>query len=107
PELRREVLAAARSGALDVVTDLRASPTGYPFKVVVRSEPVQERSRVCDLGYLRTAYRKVDGHLGYRCSAEPVDSFIAKGGAQSETTGRQCLCNALLANAGRPQLLAD
>jgi NAD(P)H-dependent flavin oxidoreductase YrpB (nitropropane dioxygenase family) len=107
PELRRAVLASARAGLLDVFTDPLASPTGYPFKIVVRGDaPVETapRTRLCDLGYLRTAYRKGDGGVGYRCPAEPVKAYIAKGGAASDTIGRRCLCNALLANTGCGQL---
>lgn len=107
PDLRRSVLASARAGLLDVFTDPLASPTGYPFKIVVRSDaPVEmaPRTRLCDLGYLRTAYRKPDGGVGYRCPGEPVKEYIAKGGAASDTIGRRCLCNALLANTGHGQL---
>ncbi len=107
PELRRAVLASARAGRLDVFTDPLASPTGYPFKTVVRTDaPVETaaRTRLCDLGYLRTAYRKRDGSVGFRCPSEPVEAYIAKGGTASDTIGRRCLCNALLANAGYGQL---
>ncbi|HEX6068517.1 MAG TPA: nitronate monooxygenase [Longimicrobiaceae bacterium] len=93
-----------------IYTDLRASPTGFPFKVVqldgtVSSEAVyRARERVCDLGYLRNTYRMADGRLGYRCSAEPVDTFVKKGGALEETVGRKCLCNALMADIGYGQV---
>ncbi len=110
PELRRGVLASARAGLLDVFTDPLASPTGYPFKIVVRGDAPAEtapRRRRCDLGYLRTAYRTSDGGVGYRCPAEAVDAYVAKGGAASDTVGRRCLCNALLANAGHGQLRPD
>ena len=107
PTLRRAALASARAGLLDVFTDPLASPTGYPFKIVAGGDvPVETapRTRVCDLGYMRAAYRKADGGVGYRCPAEPVKSYIAKGGAASDTIGRRCLCNALLANTGHGQL---
>ena len=110
PELRRGVLASARAGLLDVFTDPLASPTGFPFKIVVRDDaPVETapRTRVCDLGYLRTAYRKSDGGLGYRCPGEPVEDYVRKGGAASDTVGRRCLCNALFANTGHGQLRSD
>ena len=45
-----------------------------------------------------------DGRLGYRCSAEPVDTFVKKGGALEETLGRKCLCNALMADIGYGQV---
>ena len=65
------------------------------------------RTRVCDLGYLREPYRKDDGKVGYRCASEPVDIFVAKGGDESATVGRKCICNALVANAGHPQIQKD
>jgi NAD(P)H-dependent flavin oxidoreductase YrpB (nitropropane dioxygenase family) len=97
---------------VDVFTDPRASPTGYPFKVVrwsndpaaASSEP---RARVCDLGGLRVPYERPDGRLGYRCPAEPVDAYVEKGGSVEATVGRRCLCNALMANIGLPQVRAD
>lgn len=107
PELRRAVLASARAGQLDVFTDPLASPTGYPFKIVVGGDaPVKTapRARICDLGYLRAAYRKNDGGVGYRCPGEPMKSYVAKGGVASDTIGRLCLCNALLANTGHGQM---
>jgi hypothetical protein len=67
----------------------------------------EDRPRRCDLGYLRQAYRMQDGTLGWRCPAEPVEDFVAKGGAAEETQGRKCLCNALLSNIGLGQLLPD
>ncbi len=66
------------------------------------SEPAayRERPRVCDLGFLREAYRKPDGTLGYRCAAEPAQAYLAKGGRPEDLEGRKCLCNALVANIG-------
>ena len=107
--LKRDVLARAARGTLDVRTDPDASPTGFPFKVVDLPGTLSEqpryaaRRRVCDLGYLRTAFRAGDG-LGYRCPAEPVESFVAKGGERAQTEGRKCLCNALLAASGHGQV---
>jgi nitronate monooxygenase len=109
-DLKRRVLEQAARGPVDVLTDARASPTGFPFKVVqlegtISSDSAyQARERVCDLGYLRTAYRMESGRLGYRCPAEPVDAYVKKGGAVEDTVGRKCLCNALLADIGFAQL---
>ena len=85
-----------------MLTDPRASPTGYPFKVVRwgDAEPGQDRRRVCDIGYLRTPYVRDDGRVGYRCSSEPVEAWVKKGGAPAEAVGRRCLCNALMALLG-------
>ncbi|HEU5050374.1 MAG TPA: nitronate monooxygenase [Gemmatimonadales bacterium] len=107
-ETKRSVLEHAARGEVDVITDPRASPTGYPFKVVrwpadaLATKPARER--VCDLGYLRTAYVRPDGRLGYRCAAEPVAAYVEKGGTEEETEGRRCLCNALMANVGHAQV---
>lgn len=104
--IRRSVVNSASRGEVDVRTDAKASPTGYPFKVVTWAEDPAakvDRKRVCDLGYLRNAYQRPDGKIGYRCSSEPEDQFIDKGGAPAETEGRKCLCNALLATIGHGQ----
>jgi nitronate monooxygenase len=109
-DLKRHVLTEAAAGNVDVFTDSRASPTGFPFKVVqldgtIASGPVyQARERVCDLGYLRNAYRMEGGRVGYRCAAEPVDTYVNKGGELGDTVGRKCLCNALLADIGHGQV---
>jgi NAD(P)H-dependent flavin oxidoreductase YrpB (nitropropane dioxygenase family) len=87
-----------------VFTDPIASPTGFPFKVVVTGAPEPERERVCDLGYLRVAYQREDESIGWRCPAEPVDQYVRKGGAIEDTEGRKCLCNALMANIGLGQV---
>jgi NAD(P)H-dependent flavin oxidoreductase YrpB (nitropropane dioxygenase family) len=107
---KERVLVRSRTEPVRIYTDLRASPTGFPFKVVqlegtVSSEPVYlARERVCDLGYLRTAYRMENGRIGYRCPAEPVDTYVSKGGALEDTVGRKCLCNALMADIGYGQV---
>lgn len=106
PELKRQVLAGVAEGRVRVHTDPRISPTGFPFKVVKMEggdHQDEHRKRVCDLGYLRNAFRNLAGRLDYRCPAEPVGTFVAKGGAIAETEGRGCLCNALLANIGQGQ----
>ncbi|MEK7668227.1 MAG: nitronate monooxygenase [Gemmatimonadota bacterium] len=104
---KREVLASARRGKVDVITDARASPTGYPFKVVTWEGSVradEQRERVCDMGYLRTMYAREDGRVAFRCPSEPIDTYLKKGGAIEDTVGRQCLCNALMANVGHGQV---
>jgi nitronate monooxygenase len=105
-DLKSRVLAGVVGAGVRVRTDPRASPTGYPFKVVQLDGLDQQddrRERNCDLGYLRTAYRTPDGRLGYRCAAEPVEQYVAKGGDISDTVGRRCLCNGLTANIGQSQ----
>jgi nitronate monooxygenase len=109
PAYRAGLLRKAVDGSAAVFTDPSASPTGFPFKVAQLEDTLSDRSvyesrpRVCDLGYLRHAYRTADGTIGFRCPAESVDTFVTKGGASEETVGRKCLCNALLANIGLSQ----
>jgi len=105
PNLKARVIEAALAGEATVFTDPRASPTGYPFKVVTMPETRDEharRERICDLGYLRTPIR-IGKRTVYRCPAEPVDTYVASGGGESETVDRRCLCNGLTANIGQAQ----
>jgi nitronate monooxygenase len=112
-DMKERVLRQVQEGTVDVLTDGRASPTGFPFKVVqlggTMADPLvyHERERVCDLGYLRSAYKGANGRVGYRCAAEPVDTYVKKGGEIEETVGRKCLCNALMADIGHGQLRDD
>ena len=108
-EFRHALIQKALDGKAEVFTDPLASPTGFPFKVArlegTLSEPevYNQRKRVCDLGFLRELYRKADGTIGYRCPAEPVASYLAKGGKIEDTVNRKCLCNGLVSNIGYPQ----
>jgi NAD(P)H-dependent flavin oxidoreductase YrpB (nitropropane dioxygenase family) len=109
PHFKQLALEQAAAGRLEVRTDPVASPTGYPFKVARLPGTVADpavyaaRERRCDLSYLTTLYRRADGRVGYRCPAEPIEDYLAKGGDASDTLGRVCLCNGLLASAGVPQ----
>ena len=110
PALRERLLDKVSSGEAVVRTDPTASTTGFPFKVAQLegtfsdAKICEERPRLCDLGYLRQLYRKPDGGIGYRCPGEPVESYLAKGGAVEDTCGRKCLCNGLLATVGLGQV---
>ena len=109
-EIKRSVLAAVLRGEVEVYTDPKASPTGYPFKVVHwEDDPgaAVTRERNCDLGGLRVAYRTPEGKIGYRCPGEPVDAYLRKGGRVEDTEGRRCLCNALTAAIGLAQVRPD
>jgi NAD(P)H-dependent flavin oxidoreductase YrpB (nitropropane dioxygenase family) len=113
PDIRREVLREVKAGTVKVKTSLRASSTGYPFKVASVNDTIsdpgvyEQRERRCDLGYLREAYLTPSGATGYRCAAEPVDAFIRKGGAIEATEGSTCLCNGLMATCGLGQYRSD
>lgn len=106
---KQRVLAGVRAGTMRVFTDPQASPTSFPFKVaqlagtIADAEIYHARARVCDLGYLREAYRAADGSIGFRCPAEPVSAYANKGGNVADTAGRKCICNALVANIGLGQ----
>ncbi len=106
---KREVAGLAQGTGVEVYTDARASPTGFPFKAVQLDDTLSapevydERERCCDLGYLRTAYRTPRGGIAFRCASEPIETYVKKGGEREETEGRKCLCNALMANVGHGQ----
>jgi len=110
PAIKKRVLEESKRGSLKVFTDPLASPTGYPFKVLELTNTLsdrqvyEERDRLCDLGYLREAYAKEDGSVGFRCPGEPVDDYVRKGGDSTATIGRKCVCNGLLATVEMPQI---
>ena len=109
-DYKRALLQKAVAGEANVFTDPLASPTRFPFKVAclegTGSEPevYAARPRICDLGFLHEPYRTPEGKIGYRCAAEPESLYVAKGGSAEDAAGRKCLCNALLANIGYPQV---
>jgi NAD(P)H-dependent flavin oxidoreductase YrpB (nitropropane dioxygenase family) len=112
-ELRTALLDGIRDGSLRVRTDPLASPTGFPFKVVqlegTMSEEaaMQERVRLCDLGFLRQPYLRPDEQVGYRCPAEPAAMYEKKSGDVYDTVGRACICNGLTATVGLGQTRKD
>jgi NAD(P)H-dependent flavin oxidoreductase YrpB (nitropropane dioxygenase family) len=111
--LKAVLLRRAAHGDVSVRTDPRASPTGMPFKVVDLPGTLSDqaiyarRTRRCDVGYLRRPFRTADGHVGYRCPAEPERDFAAKGGEASDAANRMCLCNGLLSTIGLGQRQAS
>ncbi|WP_242511475.1 nitronate monooxygenase [Pengzhenrongella frigida] len=111
--LRLDMLSGLADGTLEVRTDPRASPTGFPFKVATLAGTQSDqamyeaRPRLCDVGHLRVAFEKEPGTVGYRCPSEPVHMFLKKGGTLEETVGRKCLCNALLTNVSLGQTRKD
>ena len=112
-DIKARVIRASLRGEAEVFTDPTASPTGFPFKLVqlagtLTDENVYtDRIRSCDLGYLRSAFIDKKGRQRWRCPAEPVDDYERKGGDPTDTEGRKCLCNALMANIGLAQTLED
>jgi nitronate monooxygenase len=112
-DLKDALIEKALRGDIDIFTDPKASPTGYPIKVARLEGTISEeaeyasRGRICDLGYLRHLYKKEDGTVGYRCPSEPVEAYVKKGGSREETVGRKCLCNGLMSNIGLAQRRGD
>ncbi len=111
PNYRLPILEKARHEVVHVTTDLKASPTGFPFKVVehegtlAKQEVYESRERCCDLGYLRKPVLGPEGKIIYRCPSEPVEDYLRKGGDIKDTIGRKCLCNGLLGAIGIGQSL--
>jgi nitronate monooxygenase len=109
-DLKNQVVDQCRVAAPRPFTDPKASPTGFPFKLLpiegTLSDPelYAQRERRCDLGYLREAYEQADGSVGWRCAAEDPASYVRKGGKLEDTVGRKCLCNALAANVDLAQV---
>lgn len=111
PRVRLEIIRQIFAGQAKVYTDPKASPTGFPFKVAELDDSLsndavyRNRVRICNLGFLRELFLRNDGTIGYRCPAEPEAVYTAKGGRLEDTVGNKCLCNALMADIGLPQLL--
>lgn len=108
--LREALTRLAYTGELKILTDFRASPSTYPFKVAALLRTLYEemlyegRKRVCDIGYLRHAYKHKSGVVAFRCPSEDVGIYLSKGGKQEDTVGRKCICNGLIAGADYAQL---
>lgn len=109
-EIKKQTLDQVLEGTVSIFTDPNASASGYPFKVLSLPGTLSEQSvydsrpRVCDLGYLRSAYTTADGSVGFRCPGEPENDYVRKGGKLEDTVGRKCLCNALLSTIGLEQV---
>ena len=111
-DYKQALLYKALKGTARIFTDPLASPTGFPLKVAQLENTIsegavyQDRPRICDLGFLREAYRTPKGTIDFRCPAEPETIYLSKGGTSQQTQGRKCICNALIANIGQPQVRA-
>ena len=112
-ENRSSILTSLADPTMRVLTDASASPTGFPFKVIQNNQTLsndnlyKERTRICDLGYLRTMFQREKGGIGYRCPAEPLDNYEFKNGEVEQAQGSKCLCNALMADIGLGQIRPD
>lgn len=108
PDLKTKLKERIFNGNLVVLASATTSPSGFPFQVAqledTLSDPdiYQSRKRICTYGYLATAYvDEESGKIGFRCPAEPVNSYIRKGGNPDDTIGRRCLCVGLAAAIGK------
>lgn len=113
PTLIQRALELSKAHRAEVFTDPVASPTGFPFKVLQMEDThsdqsiYEQRNRICDLGYLRHAYKKENGIMGWRCPSEPIEDYLKKGGQIEDTVGRKCVCNSLMANIDLGQIQKD
>ena len=111
--LRKQILEKIANKSLRVVTDPHGSPTSFPFKYAELENTISDvdefsgRIKLCDLGYLRTVVERPGQRIAYRCSGEPDKTFLFKGGEAGATAEKKCLCNALMANIGMPQVRAS
>lgn len=118
--LRKQVLEKIWRKELEVTTEPLMSPAGFPFKVAqlpgtlsapeVRCE--REQHARCDLGHLATPVetkrlvQRQDGtvqevvEVHMLCPAEPLNTFMHKGGVPLRRKGSICLCNGLMSTAG-------
>ncbi len=112
-EIKTSTLQKVLDQTVTIFTDPCASASGYPFKItnvdnsLSESGVYQARERVCDLGYLRSAYNRNDGSIAFRCPGEAEADYVKKGGLAEDTVNRKCLCNALLSNIGLGQTRAN
>lgn len=106
PDIKRTVLRLGFEGKLHVGADMRISPTGFPFQVLELPGSISDdsvyknRKRACRHCALAQLYEKPNGEIGSRCSAEPEESFVRKGGNIKETIGRKCVCCGLNSTVG-------
>jgi NAD(P)H-dependent flavin oxidoreductase YrpB (nitropropane dioxygenase family) len=103
---RNEMRRLGYLGKLNIRTDPKASPTGFPFKVVqldgTQSDSAiyNERKRVCDLSALLVPYKRTGNKIGFRCSSEPINDYLRKGGKLEDAKDSRCLCNGLFSATG-------
>ncbi len=105
-DIKQELRRLAFRRQLDVLADPHCSSSGFPFNVAQLSGTVSDpavykaRTRVCDLGFLRHAYKSEAGAVAFRCPSEPTDTYVKRGGKVEDTIGKKCLCNGLGSAAG-------
>ncbi len=104
-DVKKNIIHAGLRGTLEIRTDFSASPTGFPFKIAEVAGTMSEqviyntRKRICDECALRSPYITPKEDIGYRCSSEPIEDYVNKGGKMEDTEKSMCLCNGLMATA--------
>lgn len=112
-QIRNQILDSLKDGSFEIHTDMKASPTGFPIKIVslpgttAMPDVFAARPKLCDMGYLREPIKTQNGEIRYRCPSEPEIPYLKKEGTIEETVGRKCLCNGLFANIGLGQHRRD
>lgn len=112
-QIRNQILNSLKDGTFEIHTDMKASPTGFPIKIVslpgttAMPDVFAARPKLCDMGYLREPIQTKNGEIRYRCPSEPETPYLKKEGTMEETVGRKCLCNGLFANIGLGQHRRD
>jgi len=112
-DIRDQILGTLVDGTFEIHTDMKASPTGFPIKIVslpgttALPEVFAARPKLCDMGYLREPIMLKSGRVDYRCPSEPEIPYLKKDGTMEETQGRKCLCNGLFSNIGLGQHRRD
>lgn len=110
PDLKDAIVKAIFSDNLEILTDARVSPTGFPFKIanilgsIAHKSVYEARKRVCDIGHLQESITTVKGDIVQRCPAEPETSWARNGGLAFRLGGVACLCNGLLSTANFAQV---
>lgn len=106
PSYRAEIRRLAYRGELEIFTDPDASPTGFPFKVVLLPGTMSEKAvfdarvRVCDLTALRVPYWRPNGTIGTRCPSAPEHDCLRNGISGERMRKAKCMCNGLLSGGG-------
>lgn len=106
--LKEQIITLVKKDEL-VVDTTNVSSSGYPFKVVrlahtlSETDVLNDRIRFCEHGQLTVPIS--DGKtVQYLCSAEPIGTYLKKGGEVDDTIGKGCLCCGLYATAGFNQV---
>ncbi|MEX2029263.1 MAG: nitronate monooxygenase [Candidatus Paceibacterota bacterium] len=103
---RAEIRRLGYRGELEVLSDPTASPTGFPFQIPQLqgthsdSEVYATRERNCSRKALQFPAELPNGKIVFRCSAEPVEDYVRRGGKKEDTIGARCLCNGLFSAVG-------